>query len=415
MRFCIKSAIRGFFQAATFSVLLTGICMHTASAQNYRQTARAFIQSPQALAMGDAGVAFGSPESAFFYNPAVLGQMRPGHASVYLTLPRPTITASLFDKVQFVVDEIAPAIEAGIDGMPAAEMSDLYDRTFRVASERTTVNVDMVMPSVFFKVGDLGLALGVFGQSLAQIAVGDAGAGVPMIDVSGRGDVMGAASAGMDLSRYGVEGLSAGLTAKFTMRHVSLKQKPLDAFSGDERISLLKANSMGFDLGLQYTIQQVPGLQAGLAVYDLIASDFKYSLSRTLAGNKSDHRSLSEEIALASELSLAPSYRIGGAYTFQTSASTAWLRGSGLAMDYVGYGNAPIDQPVLAHLHMGGQLQLIDRLAFRAGIGQGYTSVGAGVRLGFLRVDYAYYGQEAGRLPGQLPAWYHTVQTALSF
>jgi hypothetical protein len=52
-------------------------------------------------------------------------------------------------------------------------------------------------------------------------------------------------------------------------------------------------------------------------------------------------------------------------------------------------------------------------LALRTGLNQGYSSFGAGIQLPFARVDYAYYGSELGRLPGQSPSFHHRVQLSI--
>jgi len=54
-------------------------------------------------------------------------------------------------------------------------------------------------------------------------------------------------------------------------------------------------------------------------------------------------------------------------------------------------------------------------LKLRTGLYQGYPSFGIGLDLWFLELDYAYWGRELGRYPGQIPEWNHMLSLRLSF
>ena len=65
-------------------------------------------------------------------------------------------------------------------------------------------------------------------------------------------------------------------------------------------------------------------------------------------------------------------------------------------------------------LHLGIEATIL-MLAVRAGLNQGYYTLGAGVDLGLLRVDAATYGVELGEYPGQLEDRRYVVQATLQF
>ena len=83
------------------------------------------------------------------------------------------------------------------------------------------------------------------------------------------------------------------------------------------------------------------------------------------------------------------------------------------ALDYIRYEGSLVEQPLLCHLSMGLQTTMGKVFSVRAGLNQGYTTVGAGFNFSFVRLDYAFYGSEQGRFPGQSPSWYHRFEISL--
>ncbi|RLD16369.1 MAG: hypothetical protein DRI36_05735, partial [Caldiserica bacterium] len=65
-------------------------------------------------------------------------------------------------------------------------------------------------------------------------------------------------------------------------------------------------------------------------------------------------------------------------------------------------------------LHLGAEADL-KILKLRGGFYQGYPSFGLGLDLWFLEIDYAFWGRELGRYPGQIPEWNHMISIRLSF
>lgn len=399
------------------ALLLLGL-VPAAAAQNYALTARPLVQSPTALGMGDAGVAFPTKQTVFFYNPAHLARAASIKPSITLLGVRGSLSTNLFDQIAFYEDDLDPAIEEGFENLPEDEVRRIYDEALELGRRRTFVNADVLLPSVMMQVGGIGVGGGVFAHSRVLYRFPDGGAGVPLLDLVGLGDVIVMGSAAADLGRYGVPGVTAGLTAKYTRRYLTFKEKPIDLLDADENFYLLSGNSVGVDLGLLYEPDFVPlpgRLTAGLAVYDVAASDFSYGFDSVLNNDDEDavQAEVDQEEARANEdFALHPSYRIGVAYT--VPALLGLFKETGVALDYVGYSDPFIDQVFLAHISIGAQAKLARILSLRAGLNQGYPSVGAGLALGLLKVDYAFYGVEQGRLPGQVDSYNHTLQLVLS-
>ena len=59
-------------------------------------------------------------------------------------------------------------------------------------------------------------------------------------------------------------------------------------------------------------------------------------------------------------------------------------------------------------LNLGAELKYYV-LDLRAGVHQGYPTVGLGLNLRVLQFDYAYFGMEAGNQPGQIMEYSHRL------
>src|SRR5690606_33666207 len=93
--------------------------------------------------------------------------------------------------------------------------------------------------------------------------------------------------------------------------------------------------------------------------------------------------------------------------------AASFIGETAFAIDLVGAPGSGLNRSVLTRLCLGAQTSINDWFFVRAGLNQGYTTVGFGFDLMLVRIDYAYYGIEEGRLPGQLPSWRHSIQLLL--
>lgn len=398
-----------------FCFLLAGAGL--ARAQSHTHTARAFVQAPRALGMGDAVAALPHKSTAFFHNPAHLARVAPLRPHTNFFGAGATVSTNVFKQYAFYRNDLDPAIERGFENMSSSELEALYDEALRLGRQRTQLAGDVLLPSVMLQAGGFGLGGGLFLHGSTNHHFRSGGGGVPVVDLVGRLDAMALGTGAVDLSPFGVKGLSVGLTTKFTQRYLTVKRKPLDALDEDEGLHLFTGGSLGADLGLLYEPDFVPlpgRLTAGLALYDAVATDFGYTYRRVLTdGDAEDEALIAEETALANEdYGLHRSYRVGLAYTLPKLAGP--LFETGVAIDYIGYSNPRVEQSALAHLHLGAEARLMSLLVLRTGLNQGYPTFGVGLdRLGFLSVEYAFYGVEEGRQPGQIARWNHTLQFTL--
>lgn len=403
---------------------LLGLGADAASAQNSSQTSRSYVQAPQVIGMGDAGVAVPSTETGFFYNPAHIGRVAQSTPRINLAGVTGSASTSVFDQIDFFENRLQPAFDRGIDSMPEDSLRSLYQDTFDQGRQRAGLDGQLLMPSVIVGGDRWGIGAGFFAGGDVSYQIRDAGLGVPLLDIVGHTDLMAVGTGAMS-----VQGVTLGVAGKYTQRYLSFKNKPADAFQSDEEVFLLSGTSFGVDVGFLYDIDvvSIPGtIRVGGAVHDLVATDFDYQHVENpsdafLVGSlveaagtteNADRETIAERENVAAEQhEVAPSYRAGVAYQSQ---SFGVINAIDVAIDYVGYTDPPVDQTTWAHVHAGLQVELLNRVQVRTGLTQGYPAVGAGVRLGVVHLDYAYHSVEDGRTPGQLRHARHTAQLTFS-
>lgn len=397
-----------------------------ALAQNPLQNSRSVVASPTVLGMGDAAVAFPTNGSSFFYNPAHVVRTT-GFFPRFQLGVQGRGSQNLRDYYDFVQDDLRPAVDKGMDNLTSDEIDTLQARLLRATRKRGYAVVDAPL-SVAMKVGPVAFGAGGFLHIEGRLR-GVPGP-VPVAEISTVRDGIAIATAAVEGGTFGLDGLAVGANVRYTNRAVAIKEKPVDAWSEGEQMYLHEASALSLDLGLLYDLPvTMPGrLTAGAAVYDAAGGRFDYAYKgRFLCVSGSfgcvvnpsmtpaPPRMIAQEDSLARlRFGGGASYRVGVAYTAPTLFGL--LTETGVALDYVGYARPQIpDQPFLAHLNIGAQAQLARILALRVGLNQGYASLGAGLKLGPLALDYAFYAFEQGRKPGEDPSWQHLAAMRLVF
>ena len=374
------------------------------------------VPSPQALGMGGAAAAYPSARTALFYNPAHLTRLKVTRAPITMFGFSASLSNNLPDQLDFYTNRLEPAIQEGIDNLDDEATQELYDEVFKMGGSPTVLSGALLLPSFVLNRGSYGFGGGLFAYTEWVYGVEDAGAGVPGIDFTSLADFMALASFGTDFAAVGVKGLSAGLTARYVQRFLTLKVKPVDAIDADESFYVLGAGAAVADLGLLYEVNLLPTpgtLYLGLVWSDLALKNFDY----TFWGYWEKREAIQDDAAIATEAALAQeryqlssSFRAGLAYVLPGLGGV--FKETAFSLDYVSYGETRIDQPLGRHLSLGLQTRLGNVFSVRAGLNQGYTTVGAGIQLSFARFDYAFFGSAQGRLPGQ-PANRHYLQLSL--
>ncbi len=85
-------------------------------------------------------------------------------------------------------------------------------------------------------------------------------------------------------------------------------------------------------------------------------------------------------------------------------------------VDIVGLAGGDFNtEKLLTHLNMGAEIRLLSFIDVRAGLNQGYISIGAGLDLWALRIEAAYYRQEFGVQLGDKPVDALTVRANIGY
>lgn len=398
----------------TLLLFLAAMLGAPAQAQRYEQYARTIVPSAQVLAMGGAGVAFGGPETAFFYNPAHFAQLGIVRPRIEILGVRGELSTKFFDDLDFFRDRVEPAFDAGVELPLTPENRDLFQDAFERGRQPTAGGAAVLLPSVMVALGPYGVGAGLFGSNTSQYRYEDNGSGIPVFDVFSQLDAMAVVAGGGTIPN---SNLSIGLAGKYAQRYIGYKNEDFLAIDPDnEKVYIINGSTVSFDLGLQYTdaVRTLPGsLDFGLAVYDIVGGSFDYDLyeSIELTGEGEDDMQEVEQIlADFEDRDGTPTFRVGTSYWVPTIATFPILTDLGAALDYVSANTSESSQPFLSKFRLGGQAVVANVVALRAGVSQGYPTFGTGIVTPFFRLDYVFYGVEDGRLPGQLERYNHLVQ-----
>jgi len=390
---------------------------------------------------GAGGVVAALPtlDSPFFANPAHISTE--GFSLNVLGLTA-GVGGNVNESWQFYHDELGPAIEDGLDTLSDEELQALYDEAFRVGAEPKTADVALLAPAVRMGVGPAAVGLGIYGQSTTRALIRDGGAGIPAIDLYSQADLIVPAVVGADLSKtpFGLMvpfDLRVGARATYLQRRVSAKNKTIDALDPDaEKLYVLQANTVRLALGAMASNIVIPGLDAGIEISNLGgALDYDFETAVDVSSdsgflNNKDNLTaaeLAEAAALEArfdERRSDPIVRIGAAFRLPT-ALVPVVSKAAVGVDYTsvstsslgqgaGAGGA-LDQSFQAGLRLGARATLSQFLDLQVGVSQGMPSAGIGINARVLRLEYATYGVEDGRLLGQLPRRNHVVRLRLGW
>jgi hypothetical protein len=378
---------------------------------------RPFVRALEAQAMGDAVAAVPHPETAFFYNPAHLARL-PRLRLTYVGFGVGT-SAGAAARYAFWRDELQPALEEGLEHLRTtdhARLEALYGEALDLGRRQSIAAATLYGPAVQAPVRASGLGgavgAGLFGTGRARLRFADAGAGVPFLDAYGQADVILPVTAAVVIPETP---LAVGVTASYTRRSVTAKAAFLDTLSpDDERLYVFTASGVRVDAGL-HTADVLPGLDLGAAFYGLLGSGFTYrhggDVVLTGSGGADD---LAEVAALEARFNGRtdnPSFRVGAAYRVAPRyLSGLPLGGVTVSADYVSASTSDFDQTVGARLRAGVDVAVLPTLRVRTGVSQGYPSVGATLSLPRTQLDYAFFGVEDGREPGQLGRYNHHLR-----
>jgi hypothetical protein len=184
---------------------------------------------------------------------------------------------------------------------------------------------------------------------------------------------------------------------------------PLAALNG---VSALHGFGIGLDLG---AIAELGSFSLGLSVRDFLGTRFSYAQSTTgdilnalqSSGNFPNGEPVSGEFAIPMNVSLGAAWHpdLGGLRAVFDPVIHADLQ------DVIGViqdGRSP-----WTLLHIGAEVELLSFLKLRAGLNQGYLTLGGGLKLLLLDINVALFTREAGKHLGDRPNSGLTIEGAV--
>ena len=387
-----------------------------------QQDARAFVPALEARAMGDAVAAVPNAETAFFYNPAHLARLqRPFRLTV--AGAGATLSTGVGDKYAYWRDDLQPAVEEGLAEIRDADylrLEGLYFDALEVGRRQDVARVTAFGPAFQKRLTVAGwdgaAGAGLFGTANARLRFTDAGAGVPYLDFYSQADILVPVTVAAVVPRTPV---AVGLTASYAHRYVTAKGALVETLDPErEHLYVLTGSTVGVDVGVHaqdVLPALVPGLDLGGTVYNLLGGGFTYRYGgRRIDLSGSGDDDLAEVAALEvrfNSRTSRPAVRLGAAYQLPLPNLPALtLDRVTVAADYVSMSTSEYDQPMASHFRLGVEVAVSPVLSMRTGIRQGYPSFGTTLTLPGTQLDYAYFGVEDGREPGQLGRYNHHLR-----
>ena len=367
------------------------------------------------LAAGGAVAALPTVDSPFLANPAHIATTeRFGLSLVGVTAGA---GGNVRESYEFYDRELGPAIEEGLEAMrddDPERLEALYAEALRVGGEQKTLDLAVLAPSVRARVGGVAVGVGLYGHSVTRGQILNGGAGVPYVDLYSQADVLVPAVVGLDLAPFGVP-ISVGASATYVQRRVTAKGEPIDALAPDaEKLYVLRGDGVRFGAGVLARDVVVPGVDLAAEVSDVgPALGYDYDASWAVSGSGGTPDDVAEIAALQARFGdrdTAPAVRVGGAYRLP---AVPGVTGAAVALDYTTRSTSEYDQSVQAGLRGGARATLGGLLEVQAGLSQGMPSAGAALGTRVVRIAYATYGVEDGRLLGQRRRRAHAVQVRI--
>ena len=379
--------------------------------------APARVASVASLGMGGAGVA--APRTTTLVdNPAVLTRLDLSRPRVTFLGVRGRLSTDTFRKLRtlrLVEEEFQNGLDDLYEEDPAAFDAVVADVIDAGRSQHVS-GVLVKGPSVAMRVRGAAVSAGVYARAAERFRI-IPNAVSATVDAFAQADLVVPVSAALEVpgtarAASPGSGLALGLTGRFLRRYVSAKQKQLEQLTEDEQLYVLAGSAVGVDVGAHYR-DAMPGLDVGLTIHHLVGGDPQLRPYRSVAlGDEveADQNEIAGLVDRFNSRGASRRFTLGAAYRLPL-APRRGLQGMRVGLDWVGEDTAEFDQPVgLTRLRLGVEADVSRLLAVRAGFSQGYPSLGASFQTRYFAVDYAFYGVEDGRLPGQLPRYNHALE-----
>lgn len=384
-------------------------------------TDSSYPHSARSLGMGSAGVAVGGRSDSFYMNPALLARrtlISLPYAQVSLYHPYDLLKKNESTGTS-IVDDI-------MDAMNSGEMTDIAGPATGFLQTIKSGKGKLAEVEAGINLGGGGFALGLHVKdTIHTFGNGVGGLDANLFDELNV-NILAALGLRFDITpSISIDvGISSGVSVLGYSGLIGA-QSALDMMGGSEsgsmedilaEVPLAFGWTVPLNVGLNVNLPL--GFSVGAVGRNLLGSAVGYKMQVTdIDAVMSDamgivSNTFSEKADFT--LKMDPSFDLGFGWKWENGFFSPTV-----ALDFVDFidffSNEMNMRSFVEHLRIGAEFRLLSVLDVRAGINQGYWTLGAGIDLWAIKIDAAYYWQEFGETLGDYGLDAFTIRFNLGF
>lgn len=350
-------------------------------ANPYRKT------SARMLSMGGAGIALRSNQDALYVNPASLGEKglvwNVPNMAVTLYNARDLIATGIIDNASNIQDN-------------AGEYADAVINIYKKTGYNNIMTMDA---GVGAKLGRLALASDVQFNMLTYTP----STGVLDMSIIPQVDVVFSAGLGLRFFRDSAINFDIGaavrvnakayyekVDANYVLSNINNMNQIMTELTDNKPVMV--ACSIPVDLGFNLN------LPAGFT-FSTVARNINGNFKAQVYDSIKDTADNADKV-LKGNITIESPMTVDFGFGWKPKYGLSWLANPNIAVDFVDLGGLVSDfsfSGIFAHMKAGIEVELLRLLELRAGLNQGYVSIGAGVNLmNLIHLEASYYRLEFG-------------------
>ena len=377
-----------------------------------------YPHSARSLGMGSAGVAVGGRSDSFYMNPALLARR------TLISLPYAQV--SLYHPYDLLKKDEATGtsiVDDIMDAMNSGEMTDIVGPATGFLQTIKSGKGKLAEVEAGINLGGGGFALGLHVKdTIHTFGNGVGGLDANLFDELNV-NILAALGLRFDITpSISIDvGISSGVSVLGYTQLIGVKEA-LDVMSEEDPMAALKDKNIAFGwtvpLNVGLNVNLPLGFSVGAVGRNLLGSAVGYKMQVTnIDAVMSDamgivSNTFSEKADFT--LKMDPSFDLGFGWKWENGFFSPTV-----ALDFVDFidffSNEMNIRSFVEHLRIGAEFRLLSVLDVRAGINQGYWTLGAGIDLWAIKIDAAYYWQEFGETAGDYGLDAFTIRFNLGF
>ncbi|MFH1714626.1 MAG: DUF5723 family protein [Elusimicrobiota bacterium] len=395
-------------------ISIIALTLFVSTAMLYSAESPFYKRGVRALGMGGAHVCLSDDQNAFFYNPAGITK-REKRMLTLVDMPI-SITDDMLKFYDWYKDN-EDALK-DFDKLPETDKTELLnDITDKITSYRTRFTFGgPIFPLNFNYISgprgannNMFWGIGVFDQ----VDIGfnlNSGILIPKLDIWGHADVAGM----FMLARKFDNDVSVGANIKYIGR-AGLDERGISILALEGLEPMIQPGfGMGVDLGVTWDFKE--NMEVGMSIMDVGGTPIKYKEATkdttddgvTTTQTKEEYTGI-----IYSRVNLGFAYKPIDTWNLPLKPDLTLAVDIHDVLDSEDDGKLSFSE-LFKKMHMGAEFQW-NLVQFRCGLNSGYPTLGLGASLLGFKVEYAYYTDEMGLFPGDLPETNHMISVAWRF